>query len=410
MQRKKQIKMEKETSIPRIEYLQQLRELRDKQVIKVITGIRRCGKSTLLKQFQEHLKAEGVKQEQIISLNLEDLDNESLCDYRKLHAHVTERLKEGEKTYVFLDEIQQVESFQKAIDSLYIKPNVDLYITGSNAYMLSQELATLLSGRYIEIKMMPLSFKEYVSGINNGETTAKMYVDYVKYGSFPYTIAFGNNQEMVSDYLQNIFSTVILKDIITRKNFKDTMMLESVTRFVFDNIGSQMSTKSIADAMTSNGRKIDSRTVERYLYALEESFVVYRAQRYDLKGKELLKTLGKYYIVDPGLRMMLLGNRKYDTGHILENVIYLELLRRYKKVYIGKLDCMEVDFVCESENGMVYYQVAATTREESTLERELKPLNKLRDHYPKYLLTLDDDPETDYNGILKINAIEWLLS
>lgn len=401
--------MEKIASIPRKEYLDQLKGLRDKQVIKVITGIRRCGKSTLLSQFQEYLEAEGVKKEQMICLNFEDLDNEPLCDYRKLYSYVTERLRKGEMTYVFFDEIQQVESFQKAIDSLYIKPDVDIYITGSNAYMLSQELATLLSGRYVEIKMMPLSFKEYVSGLENRDSLSKIYMDYVTFGSFPYTLAFGKDQRMVSDYLQNIFSTVILKDIITRKGFKDTMMLESVIRFVFDNIGSQMSTKSIADAMTSNGRKIDSRTVERYLYALEESFVVYRAQRFDLKGKELLKTLGKYYIVDPGLRMMLLGNRKYDTGHVLENVVYLELLRRYNKVYIGKIDNMEVDFVCTNENETVYYQVAATTREESTLERELKPLNKLRDHYPKYLLTLDDDPETDYNGITKRNVLEWLL-
>ncbi len=396
-------------TIERTEYLEQLRNFRDKQVIKVITGIRRCGKSTLLHQFQQYLLQTGVDADQVIAINFEDLDNEPLCEYHSLYKYIKERMHTSKMTYVFCDEIQNVASFQKAIDSLYVQPNIDIYITGSNAKMLSQELATLLSGRYVEIKMLPLSFKEYVSAMP-GIPLSDCYVDYVQYGSFPYTLALNKQPEIINDYLQSLFSTIVLKDIVSRNKIQDPKILDSIIRFMLDNIGNTTSSKSISDTLTSNARKIDARTVERYLSALEEAFVLFYVSRYDIRGKQHLKTLGKYYGIDPGLRMTLLGSRKYDRGRVLENNIYLELLRRHKNVFIGKWDNLEVDFVCIEPNGLTYYQVADTTKDELTLQRELKPLKSIHDHYPKYLLTLDNDPDIDYDGIRKINALHWLLS
>lgn len=395
--------------ILRDEYLERLKLLKDKQIIKIITGIRRCGKSTLLQQFRDYLYQSGVETSQIISLNFEDIDNEPLCEYHALYTYVKTRLHPNKRTYILLDEIQQVQSFQKAIDSLYVQKDVDIYITGSNAYMLSQELATLLSGRYIEIKMMPLSFKEYVSAMPETVAPNQLYKDYAIFGSFPYTLAFDKQPQLIIEYLHNLFNTIVLKDVITRNKIADSMLLDSVIRFLFDNIANPISSKSIADTLTSNGRKVDSRVVERFLSYLEESFILYKAPRFDIRGKQFLKTLGKYYLVDPGLRFMLLGNRKYDSGRVLENIIYLELVRRYQRVSIGKVDNLEVDFICESPSGLVYYQVAETTRDAQTLARELKPLQRIKDNYPKILLTLDEDPEIDYNGICKQNAITWLL-
>lgn len=406
MHSQKELNME---TILRTSYLEQLKNFRNKQVIKVITGIRRCGKSTLLNQFQQYLIHEGVLPNQIISINFEDIDNESLCEYHTFYQYIKERLHPTQMTYIFCDEIQNVPSFQKAIDSLYVLSNVDIYITGSNAHMLSQELATLLSGRYVEIKMLPLSFKEYVSAMPN-TALSECYMDYIQFGSFPYTLALDKKPELITDYLQSLFSTIVLKDIVTRNKIQDPKMLESVIRYMFDNISNMTSSKSIADTMTSNGRKLDTRTIERYLATLEEAFVLYPVSRFDIKGKQHLKTLGKYYSVDPGLRMMLLGGRKYDRGRILENIVYLELLRRHKNVFIGKWDNLEVDFVCIEPSGLSYYQVADTTAEDATLQRELKPLRSIRDFYPKYLITLDDDPEIDYDGIRKINALRWLVS
>lgn len=396
-------------TILRASYLEQLKNFRDKQVIKVITGIRRCGKSTLLNQFQQYLIQEGVRQDQMIAINFEDIDNEPLCEYHAFHQYIKERLHPTRMTYIFCDEIQNVPSFQKAIDSLYVKPNVDIYITGSNAQMLSQELATLLSGRYVEIKMLPLSFKEYVSAMP-GKALSECYTDYVRFGSFPYTLALDRQPGLITDYLQSLFSTIVLKDVVARNKIQDPKMLDGVIRYMFDNIGNMASTKSIADTMTSNARKIDTRTVERYLSTLEEAFVLYSASRFDIRGKQHLKTLSKYYGVDPGLRMALLGGRKYDRGRILENIVYLELLHRHKNVFVGKWDNMEVDFVCIEPSGLAYYQVADTTKDDDTLHRELKPLLSIRDFYPKYLLTLDDDPEIDYDGIRKVNVLRWLVS
>ena len=396
--------------IERPEYMTRLESLKDKQVIKVITGIRRCGKSTLLEMFRERLLLCGVPESRIISVNLEDFDFAELKEPKALHEYVKTRLVRDEMTYVFLDEIQNVQNFPAVVDSLFIKKNIDLYITGSNAYMLSSEIATLISGRYIEIKMLPLSFKEYVSFCGNRTDLGKKYIDYLKNSGFPYTTALSGSDKDVLDYLNGIYSTVILKDVVGRRAIADPLMLESVIRFVFDNVGSMLSTKKISDVMTSDGRKIDVRTVERYLSALMECFLVYQAKRYDIKGHQYLKTLEKYYSVDMGLRRMLLGDSGSDAGHMLENVVYLELLRRGYRVYVGKVGEPEVDVAAMDQSGITYFQVAASVRDEATLRRELLPLRKILDHRPKYILTLDEDPEADYDGIRRMNALDFLLS
>lgn len=394
--------------IERASYLNKLIAFKDKNLIKVITGIRRCGKSTIMEIYRDWLKEKGVSINQIVYLNFEDYDNFELRNPKNLYAYIKPLLIEDKMNYLFFDEIQHVQDFPDIINSLNLKPNVDIYITGSNAYMLSSEIATLLSGRYIEIAMQPLSFKEYVDGTGEYDNLQKAYNDYITRSSFPYTLELNTNSE-VSDYLTGLYNTIVVKDIMSRKRLPDVMMLESVIRFTADNIGNILSTKRIADIMTADGRKIDQKTVERYLNSLCETFFVYEAKRYNIKGKQLLKTLGKYYLVDIGLRRMLLGSRSFDAGRILENVIYLELLHRQKKVYVGKNDNIEVDFVAIDENNIAYYQVAATVRDESTLKRELASLQQINDQYPKYILTLDDDPVADYDGIKRINALKWMM-
>lgn len=395
--------------IQRPEYLDKLIAFREKQLIKIVTGIRRCGKSTLLELYQEYLMEQGIAEEQIISINLEDFDFYELRKPEKLHVYVKERLIPEKMNYVFVDEIQQCENFPMVVDSLYLKKNVDIYITGSNAYMLSSEIATLLSGRYVEIKMLPLSFKEYVSATGDNRELMRKYTAYLENSSFPYALELAGHPRELRDYLEGIYNTIVVKDIANRHKISDTMMLESVARFIFDNIGNPLSTKKIADTMTSDGRKTDARTVEKYLSALMESYIVYQARRYNVRGKQYLKTLEKYYVADIGLRYLLLGTSSTDVGYILENVVYLELLRRGYEVYVGKIDDLEVDFVCMSARGRVYYQVAATVREEKTLRRELLSLERIADHYPKVILTLDEDPEADYNGIRRINALDWMM-
>lgn len=395
--------------INRQEYLDKLIALRDKQLIKVITGIRRCGKSTLMEIFQNYLKSNGVSDNNIISINFEDYDNYELREPSKLYSYIKEKLSDIGMNYIFLDEIQHVEDFPRIVDSLYIKKNVDVYITGSNAYMLSSEIATLLSGRYVEIKMLPLSFKEYIESTGDTKELSRKYADYIENSSFPYTLELRDTPTELYNYLEGIYNSIVVKDIANRKKITDTMMLESITRFLFDNIGNPMSTKKIADTMTSMGRKIDVKTVEKYVSALTESFVMYQAKRYNVKGKQYLKTLEKYYAVDMGLRYMLLGTRGADVGHILENVVYLELIRRGYDVYVGKIDDLEVDFVAMDKKQIEYFQVAATVRDENTLNRELLPLQKISDNYPKVILTLDDDPEADYDGIKRINVLDWLI-
>ncbi|MEE0652090.1 MAG: ATP-binding protein [Segatella copri] len=394
--------------IERHNYLKKLIAFKDKKLIKVITGIRRCGKSTIMEIYRDWLIAHGVMQEQIIYLNFEDYDYFELRDPRKLYSYVKPLIQQDKMTYIFFDEIQHVTDFPDIINSLNLKPTVDLYVTGSNAYMLSSEIATLLSGRYVEIAMLPLSFKEYAEGIGGTDYLPQTYIEYVSKSSFPYTLELDTANE-ISDYLNAVYNTIVVKDIMSRNKLSDVMMLESVIRFTADNIGNILSTKRIADLMSADGRKIDQKTVEKYLSTLCESFFLYEVKRYNIKGKQLLKTLGKYYLVDIGLRRMLLGSRSFDAGRILENIVFLELLRRQKKVYIGKMDNLEVDFVAIDENDITYYQVAATVRDEKTLKRELASLQQIKDQYPKYILTLDEDPTADYDGIKRINALKWLM-
>ena len=394
--------------IERREYMERLYAWRDKQIIKVITGVRRSGKSFLLGMYQESLRAQGVRAERIVSVNLEDLDSKSLRNPDALHTYIKKKLKPGKMTYVFVDEVQLCEDFPAVIDSIYIRPNVDIYITGSNANLLSHEIATMLSGRYVEIRMLPLSFREFVE-MRGGNDYSRLYAQYVGGSSFPYAGTLLDSPRDLGDYLEGIYNTILLKDVVQRRKIPDPMMLDSVAKFVFDSIGSELSTRRIADTLTSDGRKSDSRTIERYLDALLESFLIYRAGRYDVKGKQLLKTREKYYVVDPGLRRHLLSGRSQDVGHVLENVVFLELLRRGCKVHIGKVGSLEVDFVAETSNGMEYYQVAATVRDTSTLERELAPLQKIHDNHPKTLLTLDEDPSDNIDGIRKLNVLDWLL-
>lgn len=396
--------------IERTAYLEELKRWKDKDVIKVVTGIRRCGKSTLFEQFIDYLKENKIADSQIIHINLEDADYE-FSGYKELYKYVNNKLESKKKYYIFLDEVQNVPEFQKAVDSLYIKKNIDVYITGSNAYLLSGELATLLSGRYIEIKMLPLSFKEYVSAFDNNNNNEQLFLNYMKNGGMPGNIdILKTSPNDVDKYLDGIFSTIAYKDIMARNNITDKMLLESILKFIFDSIGSPISTKKISDTLTSKGMSTSNHTVENYISAFLESFLIYKAERFDVKGKSLLARDYKYYTVDSGLRSYLLGKKAdNDMGHILENIVYLELLRRGYKVYVGKVDDLEVDFVAENRDGLKYYQVALTVRDEKVLARELKSLQKTGDHYPKILLTLDMDLEADYDGITKINVIDWLL-
>ena len=394
--------------IERNEYLENLISFKDKNLIKVITGIRRCGKSTMFELYQSYLKENGVEEEQIITVNLEDGDYRGIRTSEKLYQYVESKLVKSNKNYVFLDEVQQVENFQEAVDWLYVKKNVDLYITGSNAFLLFGELATLLSGRYVEIKMLPLSFKEYISAYPGNTNTGALYMNYLQNSSFPGTLELARKQD-IRVYLEGIYNTILLKDIVTRKKISDPFMLQSVVEFMFDNIGNMCSSTKIANAMTSSGRKISVPTVENYLSALCDSFILYKVGRYDIKGKQYLATGAKYYAADIGLRYFILGTKQADMGHILENIVYLELIRRGYEVHIGKVGDAEVDFIAIGAEGEEYYQVSQTVLEEQTLKRELSSLDAIKDHNPKYLLTMDYTPLTSYNGIKQVNVLEWLL-
>lgn len=405
---KKQITLIDSQKIPREEYLERLRNLKHKKLIKIVTGIRRCGKSTVLEMFRDELLNNGVEENQIIFINFEDYENKSLRNIDSLYDYIKQRLT-SKMNYIFLDEVQRVEDFPEVVDSLYIKDNVDLYLTGSNSSLLSSEIATLISGRYVEIKMLPFSFKEFVKATNQTENFSSAYRQYIETSSFPYVLELLQTPQEINAYLEGIFNTILVKDIIDRKKIADTNVLKSVTQFLFDNIGSELSSKKIADTLTSHGRKSDSKTIEKYVTSLEESFIVYRANRYNIKGKEYLKSLEKYYVADIGLRNFMLGKKSIDVGHILENIIYLELIRRGYSVYVGKIDDMEIDFVAQNSQGNTYIQVAASVRDENTLKRELRSLQSVKDNYPKMILTLDDDPEADYDGILRKNALDWLL-
>ncbi len=394
--------------INRPKYINELMKFKDKELIKVITGIRRCGKSTLMELYKKYLLENGIQEEQIISINLEDLKYHFIKNYMDLYNYINENLIKNKKNYVFIDEIQIIPEFQKVADSLYLNKDIDLYITGSNARLLSSELSTLLTGRYIEIKMLPLSFKEFASTKEN-EDLEKIYNEYISLGSFPYTTQL--EEDEISKYLGTLFNDVIIKDIMIRKGITDEAMLKSVATFALDNVGNLLSSNNIANTMTSDGRTINIRTVEKYLEGFVESYFLYKATRYDVKGKQYLKTGEKYYISDLGLRYFMLGRKIGDSGHILENVIYLELLRRGFDVYIGKVDEYEIDFVAINSNGKQYIQVCETLKdnENKILKRELKSLNKINDNYTKIILTLDKIPLYNEEGIIIKNALEWLM-
>lgn len=394
--------------ISRPNYINELIKFKDKDLIKIITGIRRCGKSTLMNLFKEYLLQTGIDSSQIISINLEDLKYNFIQNYMDLYNYITKNLLEDKKNYIFIDEIQIIPEFQKVADSLYLNKNIDLYITGSNAKLLSSELSTLLTGRYVEIKMLPLSFKEFISSkdITDLET---LYNEYISLGSFPYTTQL--EEDEISRYLGTLFNDVIIKDVMIRKGITDESMLKSVATFALDNIGNLLSSNNIANTMTSDGRSINVRTVEKYLKGFMESFFLYKASRYDVKGKQYLKTGEKYYVSDLGLRYFVLGRKLGDRGHILENIIYLELLRRGYDVYIGKVDDYEVDFVALNSEGRIYIQVCETLRdnENKILTRELNSLEKIPDNYTKIILTMDKMPLSNENGIIVRNALDWLL-
>lgn len=396
-------------TVYRKEYMDALLSWRDRRVIKIVTGVRRCGKSTLLQMFASHLLGQGVSSGQVLSVNFEDMDFAPLRDKRALYDYLKARLVPGKMTYIFLDEVQLVEGFQEVVDSLFLRSDVDLYLTGSNAKLLSGELATLLTGRHIEIRMLPLSFRDYVAGTGNVGGLSMQYSAYLSSSSFPYVLSLGGDRHLVDEYLQSLLGSILLKDVVSRGNISDVMLLEDIVRFVFDSVGSMVSSKSIADTLTSHGRKVDAKTVEKYLGLLSDSFLLYKVGRYDVRGKQFLKSLAKYYVVDMGLRRVLLGSKAADVGHILENVVYLELMRRGYRVYVGKVGDREVDFVAENAQGRQYFQVTASLRDAATRGREVSALAGIRDHFPKTVLTLDDDPDANEDGIRITNALQWLL-
>lgn len=403
--------------IERKEYLKKLIAWKDEQVIKVVTGIRRSGKSTLLDLYKQYLKGHGVGGEQIVSVNFEELENEVLQDYRALYAYLTERLCRGKMTYIFLDEVQKVEGFERVVDSLYIKENVDVYITGSNSWLLSGELVTLLSGRYVEINMLPFSFSEFYESRGGGDED-RLFAEYLSDGAFPYIATMDRTKEKVDMYLEGIYNTVIVKDVEERRPRKedpnrrkvtDIALLKNISKFLANCVGSPISVKKIADYITSSGRKVSPNTVDDYIEALTEAYIFYRAERYDVEGKQLLKQNGKLYIVDLGLRRYLLPKRNYDLGYSLENIVFLELVRRGYRVNVGKAGNAEIDFVAGKDDILEYYQVSASLIEQTTFEREIAPLRKIGDNYPKKILTLDRFTPGNYEGIEVINAIDWLL-
>ena len=399
--------------IIRKDYFEVVLAFRDKQIIKVITGLRRCGKSLFMEQLIAKYLADGIDENQIIYYRLDELENEKLLDYKTLYETIKARLVDNKKNYIFLDEIQLCPEFQKAVDSLYNKKNTDIYLTGSNSDLLSGEIATLLSGRYITINMQPFSFSEYLKGREENDLPVadleQCYYDYVRYGSLPFTVQLKSDERNIHQYLNGVYNTILLKDISARHQINDISNLEAVIRFIFANTANICTSKKISDTLTSGGRKVSQPTVENYMRYLEECFMVYRVERYDIKGKEYLKTLCKYYIADTGLRNMLLGYRNIDSGHILETLVFLELKRRKYEIYTGKIGDMEIDFVAKMPRSITYIQVAESVKDEATLERELKPFRKLKDAYPCVLITLDKSLNEDFDGVKHINALDFFM-
>lgn len=399
--------------IRRKDYLDWLIKWKEHQIIKVVTGVRRCGKSTLFDIYQEYLLEHEVLNEQIIAINFENLDFEDLCDYKSLYKYIKSHLLPDKMNYIFLDEIQHVEDYQKVVDSLFLRENCDVYITGSNAYFMSGELATLLTGRYVELSMMPLSFKEFCEGLNNSNLSLiDKFNHYLAIGSFPYVLKYGYQESEAKEYINGIYNTILLNDIVKRLNIADVNMLESITKFMMHNIGNRTSPNKISNTMTSNHKKINPRTVDRYIRGLTDSLLFYEARRYNIKGKQFLTTMNKYYVCDIAMRNMLVRSQDSDIGHILEDIVFLELKRRYKEVYVGQIGQNgEVDFVAIENGNPIYFQVSQTTLDEDVLKRELAPLKQIHDNYPKYLLTLDEVfDDMNYDGIKKKNVLKWLIS
>lgn len=398
--------------IERKEYLKQLLSWKDQSIIKVLTGIRRCGKSTILKLYQEYLLNNGIDPSQIISINFEELEYEDLQDYKKLYQYIKDRLVENKMMYIFLDEIQNVPSYEKVVDSLHVKENIDIYITGSNSYIFSGQLATYLSGRYIEIPVLPLSFKEVYNPQTNKE---EAFQKYIKTGGFPYIHQIQLLNEQIDMYLEGIYNTVIVKDIeerINRKNSKsvtDIALLKAISKYLSSVVGSPVSIRSITNYFKSNERTTSPNTISNYVEALCESYLYYPVEVMDVSGKEVLKSNKKYYIVDPGIRNYILPKQFYDLGFTIENIVYLELLRRRYNVNIGRNGRTEVDFIAKRNDVYTYIQVTASLVDENTFNREIRPLKQIKDNYEKIILTLDRYTLGNYEGIKVINIIDWLL-
>ena len=391
-------------------YLNKLITFKDKPLIKVITGIRRCGKSTLLDLFEEYLLNNGIKKENIIHMNFEDLIYDEIKDYKDLNKYIKEKILDNDKKYIILDEIQQISNWEKAINSFLVTLNCDIYITSSNAYLLSSEISTLLSGRYVEIKMLPLSFKEYLNfnDYNTKENLEEHFNDYLLYGGLP-IVSYVHDKSAIRNILSGVFNTVIIKDVAKRNSIRDITLLENLIRYIAQNIGSPISSRNISNYLNSAGRKTSTETIDNYLKMLENAFIIYKANRFDIKGKMYLKTLEKYYVVDTGIRNELLSFKDGDYGHMLENLVYLELLRRGYDVSVGKIDNLEVDFIAQNYDEKIYYQVSASILDENTKKRELNPFDHIPDHYEKVILTMDRTPIKDFNGIKNINIIDFLL-
>lgn len=398
--------------VARKQYLDFLKRHQDKDIIKVVSGVRRSGKSILFLLFRDYLKDSGISSSQIITLNFEDMNNEPLLQPEKLYQYIEKKLIADKMNYIFLDEIQHVKNFEKVVDSLYIKDNVDLYITGSNAYFLSGEIATLLTGRYVQLNILPLSFSEFVQWHKQNDiimNTEELFNKYLK-SSFPYTLFTDTDQER-QEYLRGIYSTIVLTDIVTRMKIRDVSILERLIKTLCSDIGSEISINKITNTLKSNHFPANNKTIRNYMDGIINSLLMYEANKYKIRGRNLLKSNSKYYVVDVGLRRLLLPDHDQDYGHIIENIVYLELLRRYSKVYVGNIDNLEVDFVAiDSKSHITYFQVALTTLDENVLKRELRPLKNISDSYPKYLLTLDTlNKDANYDGIQKKYILDWLL-
>ena len=393
-------------------YLSRLIAFRHKSPIKVITGVRRCGKSSLLDLFEQYLISDGVPKESIVRLNFESIEFDSIRDYKSLHDYITERQKQGTPTYILLDEIQHVSQWERAINSLRLDRHNDIYITGSNAWLLSSELSTLLSGRYVEIKMLPLSFSEFLD-FNDYDRTGDIleyFNEFIQNGGFPGITELRGHPSTIGPFLSGIYSTIIMKDVVQRGAVRDPALLENVVRFLASNIGNLISTKKISDYLISSARKTTSETIDNYIDLLEKAFIIYRARRFDLKGKQHLKTNEKFYFIDTGIRNELIGHRNNDYGYVLENIVYFELLRRGFEVSVGKIDALEVDFVATKPDKIIYIQVTASMLSEETKERELRPLQKIPDYHERLILTMDNTPTTDYDGIGILYIPDFLLS